>query len=99
MQVESREYPEHQWSIPRIQVWEDLVNKAREFDTMTAQPNCEDPAKAEFEKEIQKTKERLLKLEKLQALKTEVAALEKELGLNHSPTVTSTSRAVYSPPY
>lgn len=32
--------------------WQELVEKARKYDEMTAQPNCEDPKKAEFEKKV-----------------------------------------------
>jgi hypothetical protein len=36
------------WTPEGVRVFEELVEKARQFDAKTGQPNCEDPKKIEF---------------------------------------------------
>ena len=41
------------WDMPRWSEYQELLRKAREYDKLTGQPDCEDPKKAEFEKRVE----------------------------------------------
>lgn len=43
------------WIKIRWEEYQELLRKAREYDARTNQPNCEDPKKAEFEKQVKAT--------------------------------------------
>lgn len=46
--------PDEYWNRPRsLEAYNDLIKRAAEYDKQTGQPDCEDPAKAEFLKKLQ----------------------------------------------
>ena len=80
------QYPPGLWTIPKIQVFEDLLKAAEKYDEVTGQPDCVDPQKAVFEQELAKIKARLVRLEELQDLYAKVDALEEELQVKRVKT-------------
>lgn len=47
-----RSYPPEHWDWRNTKDYLELVRKAREYDKMTGQPDCEDPEKARLIREI-----------------------------------------------
>lgn len=52
--------PDQQWDLRKWAEFQEIVNKAKKWDELMQQPNCEDPKKVEWEKRIE---ERLKRLE------------------------------------
>ncbi len=46
--------PLQQWTLPGWVEYQELLEKARKFDEIMAQPDCHDPAKAAWMREVEK---------------------------------------------
>lgn len=54
-----RMYPRDDWDWTKWREFQDLIEKARRFDEMTKQKDCEDPAKKIWMEEVERRLERL----------------------------------------
>ena len=55
-----RTFPMDFWTTPKLDEFKKVIDAAQEFDKVADQPDCEDPVKMEWMKEVE---ERLAKLE------------------------------------
>lgn len=56
--------PNSKWTLETIEQFEKLVKAAERMDALMGEPDCVDPEKAKFMKELKKLKKRLKKLER-----------------------------------
>lgn len=55
-----QQVPQQQWTVPAWDQFKEILTRLEKLDTMLAQPDCKDPAKAAWMREIEA---RLSKLE------------------------------------
>lgn len=81
-----RRIPTEQWDLGRITEYQELVRKARKFDEMSKQPDCEDKEKAKLLRKLElleakiKVQNELGELEdKVDAAKSDLLVIDTEL--------------------